>query len=570
MFDTPYPNLTGPGGPGGPGAVQAAPRDMTNVQPTPVRPPLPQDQPDGPPSLYEQLQMIFNEVRGLAHQKTPRGKRAVSPQELDDYVKMRSYEVFQGAHNYRTVGHLARMIQNLDTRGLRPVSQDDLSPVEKGAFARTALAGKGLSFGVSPYLSGLQNIDRVTNLSDIAQQYREGRDEANNYFKIAQGSVNKEGWRRAFNPQMWGTIGATVAMGPHGPAGMIRSAGTGALVSGLGTLGELPDLSPQTLKENALPIATNTAMGALLGATPALTSRLLAARYAPGALQALKTFEETGGEPALERAIRRYGNPRPMLSELRETSLGRMGRSIGFKSPEAATEALDRTRQQIGEVVAAKQAFNDRYAILQSELDNPRAREILKDHRVQEIGRELILDGVIDPNQPLTARGLEDLRQAIGEEANIFKKAGKGRVAKMLFGYEDELKGIIDNSHPDMPQVRAEYAPLSARHRELARLEQRLERSLNNVRGQQGVAPVETKTTSHGMIREEMGREPWQLSARAARQNAGLLYTPGTAAEHAARIGSGMPWYTRLGNMLTPGAAAIPYTNPFFQQEPQQ
>jgi len=501
----------------------------------------------GPAGGYAELKTIFDQAVDYLHGRTRSGRK-YKQSEVDEWI---ASTVGQGSP-IRTFKQLVNTIQGLDRAGAKPVDASDLGPLERGAIARTVRFGH----------SALPFTDEIAGaLSWLGGNgYRAGRDENRQYLENADLSVNKG----PLNPDIWGPpAGALATMGAGAAAApapsLVRAGATGAGY-GLGyTVGDLPELNPEAVRENAVPLALNTALGGAMGVGGAVMGRRLTALRQPGPLKMSKVLEAAGGEQGLTRAVEGSGVQRPMLAELSETSFGRLSKELQRASQEAQTAATQRVAQELQTVQQAKQAVSQRYGILEAPIADPRAGEILAKPRVQRIVKTLMQDGVIQPGQ-VTGRVLEDVRQEMEAMARRAYTRGNGRVGKLYRGYARELQGIIDGSLEGMPEVRAAYAPLAQRE---ARLNQ-LMRQLTRQARRSGI-PVERGVTAKSEFMQDIGGEQWQREMRAARQMVDPLFTPGTAAEHLSRIRGGMPWYSHLGAAAQPGAAMVPQlTDPFF------
>lgn len=552
---------------------------------TVVSPPNMGGEPQAPPTYYEQLRNIYNDAVRASHMQNRNGSRMFSAKEIDQWVRQTASDTFKGAHNFRTFGHLVNTLQNLDTKGARPITEDDLSPVEKGAVARSVLFGHS----VLPFT------DEIAGAVSFAQGkgYRAGRDENRRYLALARKfSSNSQSRLNPLNPEAWGlpaTIAATMGaaaptqIGPRIPLlakvagglspaeapGFFRSVGTGTGY-GLGYgLADQPELTPSALKENAIPLAVDALGGALLGGTAAIAGRKLAAFRQPGPLHMEEVLNASGathpmgGPGALADAVAASGTPRPMLAELDNSSFSGLAQEMRMQSREATAHARKLLTQQLDAIRAQKTAFNPAYEALRVPVDDPRVASLMDNPRVQAVMRSLLKDKQIAAGEPLTGRALEDIRRELGKRANRAFRKGDTRVGSLLSDFESQARQIIDEGFQQMPDVRQQLSPILQRERRLEIIQRRLERMPRRAN-----VPMETKTTAHSEAMREMGREKFQLAHRGFQQMSGPLFSPGTAAEHLDRIHAALPWYYYAGR-AAPAAGAIPQLNPFFNQQPQ-
>lgn len=550
-----------------------------------VAPPNLGGEPQAPPTYYEQLRTIYSDAVRAAHMKNRNGSRMFSAKDIDQWVRQTASETFKGAHNFRTFRHLTNTLQNLDSKGARPITEDDLSPMEKGAVARSVLFGHS----VLPFT------DEIAGGISFAQGkgYRSGRDENRRYLDSARKfAANSNSRLNPINPEAWGlpaTIAATMGaaaptqIGPRIPMlarvagglspaeapGFFRSVGTGAGF-GLGYgLAEQPELTPDALKENALPLAVDALGGAMMGGGAALVGRKLAAFRQPGPLHMEEVLNASGathprgGPGALADAVAASGTPRPMLAELDNSSFSGLAQEMRMQSREATAHARRLLTEQLDAIRAQKTAFNPAYEALKVPVDDPRIAHLMDNPRVQAVMRSLLKDKQIAAGQPLTGRALEDIRRELGKRANRAFRKGDTRVGALMADFEAQARQIIDEGFQQMPDVRQQLSPILQRERRLEIIQRRLERMPRRAN-----VPLETKTTAHSEAMREMGREKFQLSHRGFQQMAGPLFTPGTAAEHLGRIHHALPWYYYAGR-AAPVAGAIPQLNPFFPQQPQ-
>lgn len=559
---------------------------------TAVAPPNLGEEPQAPPTYYEQLRNIYNDAVRVAHMKNPDGTRMFEVKEIDDWVRQTASETFKGAHNFRTFRNLAAQLQRLDSEGKRPITEDDMSPLEKGAYARLARVGHGMTFGASDELQGLLAMGgKLTGVvgpgallrafvggepqQSYGQVYRTARNEQRRYLENAKRYSNSG----ILNPELWGRIATGTALGGGNPtAGLIRSGAIGGGLSLGSSLAELPEQNLETYKRNVVPLAANTAIGAALGGAPAMFGKRVFALRRPGDLRLEKALEAAGGEEGLGNAIRMTGTPAPMLSELRSTSFGRLGTEIRRTSAEATAAALSRVQAELQSAQMAKQAAGAPWDRLTAPITDPRAGQILAIKPVRSIMDRMIAEEALAPGAPVTGRVLEDIRQELRLAAGRLGKAGRGGSAKRYRGWMKELQEIVDASGEGVRDARRAYGPLSER---TARLSD-IERSLSREARSSGI-PVENRVTAHSEMLQEMGGEPWQRAQRAAKSMVEPLYTPRTLDEHVARLlgrvqrfgplttrGPGLlPWYVGLGSAGSSMGATLPQINPFFNQQPQ-
>src|SRR6266403_1227232 len=90
-----------------------------------VSPPNLGGEPQQPPTYYEQLRSIYSDAVRAAHMKNPNGSRMFSAKDIDQWVRQTASESFKGAHNFRTFRHLTDTLQNLDSQGARPITEED-------------------------------------------------------------------------------------------------------------------------------------------------------------------------------------------------------------------------------------------------------------------------------------------------------------------------------------------------------------------------------------------------------------------------------------------------------------
>lgn len=508
---------------------------------------------DPRPSYYGELQRVFNQAVDFLHGRTKSGRK-YSQTETDLWV---SSQLGEGSP-IRTFKQLATTLQNLESTGARPVEASDLSPIEKGAIARTVRFGHA----VVPFTDEIAGA--LSFLTPGGEGFREGRDVNRRYLDNAlEQAVN----RGILNPDWWGAAAGALASGGAGAPGVaatapsLARAGAAGAGYGLGyTAGELPEQDIETYRENWPALALNPALGAVAGVGGATIARRTTALRQPGPLKLDKALEAAGGEAGVTRAVAETGVERPMLAELQETTFGRLGREIRMASQEAQTAALRRVEGELASVQAQKAAVSQQYRILGVPITSKRAADILTKPRVQALVKTLVRDGVVQPGQ-VTGRALEDIRQELSAAARRAYARKNGRVGKLLNGYARELQGIVDGSIQGMSEIRALYAPLAQREATL----QGIARQLSREARRSGI-PVESRVTAKSEFLQDLGSERWQREMRAARQMVEPLYTPGAASEHLARLRAGMPWYSRLGGATGgPGAALVPQlTEPFF------
>jgi hypothetical protein len=555
------------------------------------------------PTYYEQLRSIYNDAVRASHMKNPNGSRMFSTKDIDQWVRQTASETFRGAHNFRTFGHLVNTLQNLDSKGARPITEDDLSPAEKGAVARTVLFGHSvLPFtdeiaGLMSWAGnklGLNNAGGAPGAKLEGQGYRAGRDENRRYLANARRfAANSNSRLNPINPETWGlpatilaTLGSGAAptqIGPRIPMlsrvagaaspaeapGFFRSTVTGAGY-GLGYgLADQPELTPDALRENAVPLAIDALGGALLGGGSALVGRKLAAIRQPGPLHMEEVLNASGathplgGPGALADAVAASGTPRPMLAELDNSSFSGLAQEMRMQSREATATARKLLQQQLDAIRAQKAEFNPAYEALRVPVDDPRLASLMQNDRVRSVVNALLRDKQIAAGEPLTGRALEDIRRELGKRANRAFRKGDTRVGALMADFEAQARTIIDEGFQQMPDVRQQLSPILQRERRLEIIQRRLERMPRRAN-----VPMETKTTAHSEAMREMGREKFQLAHRGFQQMAGPLFTPGTAAEHLHRLHELLPWYYYMGR-AAPAASALPQLNPFFAQEPQ-
>jgi hypothetical protein len=550
-----------------------------------VSPPNMGGEPQPPPTYYEQLRTIYSDAVRAAHMKNPNGSRMFSAKDIDQWVRQTASETFKGAHNFRTFGHLVNTIQNLDAKGARPITEEDLSPMEKGAVARSVLFGHSVLPFTDELAGGISFLQ--------GKGYRAGRDENRRYLANARRfAANSNSRLNPINPEAWGlpaTIAATMGaaaptqIGPHIPMlarvagglspaeapGFVRSVGTGAGY-GLGYgLADQPELTPSALKENALPLAVDALGGAAMGGGASLIGRKLAAFRQPGPLhmeEVLNTSGAThplGGPGALADAVAASGTPRPMLAELDNSSFSGLAQEMRMQSQEATTHARRLLTEQLDAIRTQKAVFNPAYEALKVPVDDPRIASLMDNPRVQAVMRSLLKDKQIVAGEPLTGRALEDIRRELGKRANRAFRKGDTRVGALLSDFEGQARQIIDEGFQQMPDVRRQLSPILQRERRLEIIQRRLERMPRRAN-----VPMETSTTAHSEAMRAMGRKKFQLAHRGFQQMAGSLFNPGTAAEHLDRIHAALPWYY-YGGRAAPAAGAMPQLNPFFSQQPQ-
>lgn len=601
----------GPGYPMIPTAALTAPRDMTAVRPTPVAPPNMGGGPQPPLSYYEQLMQIYNDAVRLSHTRGDSRKRSrrdrpgfeFSKAEIDDYVQDEASRMFKGAHNFRTLDHLVRTIQELDRQGKRPISEDDLTPIEKGAIARTALFGQSVN-PLSDEIAGVVAARPPMLLPGGmflpgGPGYKAGRDEQRRYirnarrFALADEMVTRQGVRvpgdRGIlaNPETWGApAGALATMGTVAPASLaslrlapsvmrspqtvLGAGGVGALFSGGHTAANVPEWNMESLKANAIPIAANAALGGAMGMAGEVGGRSLVSWLRPGADRLAKTLEVVerdapGGFAGVMQRSRAAGVENPMLAELGESSFSRLGNAIRMGSQEAQTAAANHVGVQLQAVKDELKAVSAQYdQILAGPVGlSDETLEALQHPRVKELLKEMIDDGDLVPGQ-ITGRALEDIRQALDDAADAAFDARNARVGKRLDRYSRALMQDIDSHFSEMPEMRATWRSIRARASSLKTMHDQLVR---RVRGAAGAPPIEKKVTTRGEIAQDYGSEGWQRTTRGAVQMVDPLYTPASEAVHRARLR--LPWYS----MFTPqtaltGAATLPQVNPFFQIQP--
>lgn len=582
-----------------PSAALTAASDMTAVQPTPVAPPNMGGGPQPPMSYYEQLKEIYNDAVKLSHYKgDSRDRRSrrgfvFSKAEIDDYVQDAASRTFQGAHNFRTLDHLVRTIQELDRQGKRPLTENDLSTSEKGAFARTALFGHGVPF-VGPFTD--EAYGALHALVPGGKGYREARDENRRYLRNARKFATGEG--RPFypdflaNPELMGAVAGTVAtMGAAAPTspgmlgglaraispaqapGVLRSMITGGGAGLAAGVGQLPELTPSAFQENAVPLGANMLFGAVSAGIPPTVGKAVTAWRRPGPLHAEKLLETTGqlhprgGAGVLADAIAESGTARPMLAEIEGSSFSGLAAEIRRYSREGAAIARRRVRSELAEVAAAKDRFQPYYdALKNTDVDHPALASLMTHDRVKPIVQRLIRDRKIDPTKPINGRALEDIRQYLRDRSNAAFRRRQNMDGQTLLDLKNQAQAIIDEQFTSMPVIREQLAPLIERERRLEQLQFTLSQ-----RPRGANQPLEMKTTMPSEISQDLLREKYQRSHRAYQQLADLLFRPGTAAEHVARINSALPWYNMLGR-AAPGVGGLPMMsgNPFFQiQQPQ-
>lgn len=603
----------GPGYPMIPTAALTAPRDMTAVQPTPVAPPNMGGGAQPPLSYYEQLMQIYNDAVRLSHKRGDSSGRSrrdrlgfkYSKAEIDDYVQDQASTMFKGAHNFRTLDHLVRTIQELDRQGKRPISESDLTPIEKGAIARTGLFGQS----VLPFADEIAGVVAARPPMLLpggvflpgGPGYKAGRDEQRRYmrnarrFALADEMVTRQGVRvpgdRGIlaNPETWGApAGALATMGVASPASMMSlrlalgqsalrspqtvlgAGGVGALFSGGHAAGDVPEWNRESLKENAIPIAANAALGGAMGMAGEVGGRSLVSWLRPGADRLAKTLEVVerdapGGLAGVMQRAAARGVENPMLAELGETSFARLGNAIRMGSQEAQTAAANHVGAQLQAVKDELKAISAQYdQVLQGPVGlSDESLEALRHPRVKALLKEMIDDGDLVPGQ-LTGRALEDVRQALDDMADAAFDARNARVGKRLDRYTQALMNDIDTHFAAMPEMRATWRSVRARQISLKQMHDQLVR---RVRGAAGAPPIEKKVTTAGEIAQDYGSEGWQRTTRGAVQMVDPLYTPAGEAVHRARLR--LPWYSAFTpqSALT-GAATLPQVNPFFQIQP--
>lgn len=551
-------------------------------------PPMPDQQQQEQPTYYQQLRSIYDDAVKLAHMTNRNGSRRFSAKDIDGWVRQTASDTFSGAHNFRTLGHLVNTLQNLDAKGARPITENDMTPMEKGAVARSVLFGHSVLPFSDELAGGISFLQ--------GKGYRAGRDENRRYLENArQFSTNSNSRLNPASPEAWGlpatvmaTMGAGVgpeafSMGPRFPMlsrvagalspaeapGFLRSTATGAGY-GLGYgLADQPELTPSALKENAVPLAIDAVGGAMLGGGGALAGRKLAAFRQPGPLHMEEVLNASGathpqgGPGALADAIAASGVRRPMLAELNNSSFSGLAQEMRMQSREATATARNLLTQQLDAIRAQKATFNPYYEALRVPVDDPRLVQLMDNERVKAVVRALLKDKQLAAGEPMTGRALEDIRRELGQRANNAFRRRQPRIGKLLAGFENQARQIIDEGFQQMPEVRQQLSPLIQREHALEVIQRRLERMPRRAN-----VPLEMKTTAHSEAMREMGREKFQLAHRGFQQMAEPLFTPGTAAEHLARIHHALPWYYYMGR-AAPGASAIPQVNPFFNQQPQ-
>lgn len=313
--------------------------------------------------------------------------------------------------------------------------------------------------------------------------------------------------------------------------------------------------------------------GAVGAGIPPTVGKAVTAWRRPGPLHAEKLLETTGqlhprgGAGVLADAIAESGTARPMLAEIEGSSFSGLAAEIRRYSREGAAIARRRVRSELAEVTAAKDRFQPYYdALKNTDVDHPALASLMTHDRVQPIIKRLIRDRKIDPTKPINGRALEDIRQYLRDRSNAAFRRRQNMDGQTLLDLKNQAQAIIDEQFTSMPVIREQLAPLIERERRLEQLQFTLSQ-----RPRGANQPLEMKTTMGSEVAQDLLREKYQRSHRAYQQLADMLFRPGTAAEHVARINSALPWYNMLGR-AAPGVGGLPMMtgNPFFQMQSPQ
>jgi len=492
--------------------------------------------------LYAELKPLFDRAVNALHGRTASG-RVFTQEQVDDFISKQN-------PTFPTFQRLADELKALEPYRTPENSGDVL---DAGAAQRTVMLGHKLI----PFTDELAGVMGAVT----GEGYKKGRDVNRAY--LSQAERDQGGLRSGLLTAASIPAGALAATGllPAG-AGALKSIALGAGVGGGMAAGELPEFDLPTIRENKLPLALGTGLGALAG----ITGNVKKAFMAPEAAQAEELLRRSGGPAGVLAHLEESGIQRPMLAEAGGPEMVQAGVAAPRQSATGRAAALDAVTHELEGVRSQLADVSQRYDVLNQTVIDPRVQAVVKRKIVKKLLKSLDEEGVGLPDD-MTARTLEDLRQELGHFAERSFKAKHPRPGKAARANAAVLEKVLTEAVPEYPAIRQEWAPLSNRARTLEKMVGRLNRA---PRG--GAIPISKHPGPREDLMRALGYEPWQRTHTAATRMAEHLFTAGTPAEGAARLQGILPQMEMgggslpLGSNMGGGAAAPLHqlTDPFF------